>query len=215
MTPRDLERAVARAVEEAESGSRVVEDLVSFLGLLRRWNRRHNLTGLRRDEDLVRVGIVDSLRAAPLLPHGEPGLDVGSGAGFPAVVLAVLERSRSWWLVEPRRKRASFLQEVVHELALSRVTVLCHRIEDLPLAARVPPLPTGLITSRAIRGIEDEIVDRLRPGGVWIRAATPHEVASMEEREGASPLAVDAVAGADLPPSAARWLRLRRRAGSR
>ena len=80
--------------------------------------------------------IEDSLRALPLVeaaPAG-PCVDVGSGAGFPGVPLAIVS-DRTWRLVEPRARRAAFLEEVVRELQLDNCEVLALRAEE---AARRP-----------------------------------------------------------------------------
>jgi 16S rRNA (guanine527-N7)-methyltransferase len=204
-----LRQAVADALG-AHAEVRVVDELAVYLELLKRWNRRHNLTGLTRDEDLARVGIADSLRAAPLLPTGGPVLDVGSGAGLPAIVLAILDRSRPWWLIEPRRKRVSFLLEVVHELGLSHVRVVQQRLDQLPLEGKAPPLPAGLITSRAISGIDEDIAERLRPGGIWLRTVTETQLEELRRHGAPEGFELERVSGEDLPAEAARWMRLRR-----
>lgn len=140
--------------------------LAMYLRLLQRWNRVHNLTGLHGDGALVERGVIDSLRAAPLLPPRTDVLDVGSGAGFPAIPLAVTDPGRRWVLVEPRRKRVTFLEEVQRQLALEdRVGIQRARLEQLE-----PVVP--LITSRAVGDIAPEVVRHLRPGGFWIVAST-------------------------------------------
>jgi 16S rRNA (guanine527-N7)-methyltransferase len=140
--------------------------LAVYLRLLQRWNRVHNLTGLRGEHALVERGLIDSLRAAPLLPQETEALDVGSGAGLPAIPLAVTDPGRRWVLVEPRRKKVTFLEEVRRQLALEdRVEVQRARLEQVE---RVVPL----ITSRAVGEIAPEVARHLRPGGIWIVAST-------------------------------------------
>jgi len=140
--------------------------LAVYLRLLQRWNRVHNLTGLHGESALVESGVIDSLRAAALLPPRTEVLDVGSGAGLPAIPLAVTDPGRRWVLVEPRRKRVTFLEEVRRQLALEdRVVVRRARLEQLE---RVVPL----ITSRAVGNIAPEVARHLQPGGAWIVAST-------------------------------------------
>lgn len=79
--------------------------------------------------------IRDSLRALPYVrqaPAG-PAVDVGSGAGLPGIPLAIADSRRSWRLVEPRRRRAAFLEEVVRELGLTNVEVVCDTAEGVAL----------------------------------------------------------------------------------
>jgi len=94
--------------------------LEAYAALVRRWAPRLDLVA---GGDLARFEerhIDDSLKAAKLIesaPEG-PCIDVGSGAGLPGVVLAIAGPQRHWRLLEPRRKRAGFLEEVVRELDL-------------------------------------------------------------------------------------------------
>ena len=69
--------------------------------------------------------IKDSLRALPYMRQAPPGpaVDVGSGAGLPGIPLAIADPSRRWVLLEPRQRRAAFLEEVVRELGLPNVEV--------------------------------------------------------------------------------------------
>jgi 16S rRNA (guanine527-N7)-methyltransferase len=93
--------------------------------LVRAWAERLDLVApgdLDRFEDRH---ISDSLRLLPVLdelPDG-PCVDVGSGAGLPGVPLAIAS-GRRWRLIEPRRRRAAFLEEVVRELALDCEVVM-------------------------------------------------------------------------------------------
>ena len=121
---------------------RVIEELLTaYERLLQAWAPRFDLIA---PGDLSRIRerhIDDSLRALPLLeayPAG-PCIDVGSGAGLPGVPLAIAS-GRLWRLLEPRRRRAAFLEEVLRELGLSHCEVVARSAEqaavDPGLAAR-------------------------------------------------------------------------------
>ena len=105
--------------------------LLEYERLVREWAPRFDLVspgdlGSFRDRH-----IDDSLRLLPLLadlPEG-PCVDVGSGAGLPGIPLAIAS-GRHWRLVEPRQKRAGFLEEVVRQLELD-CEVLTRRVEEL------------------------------------------------------------------------------------
>jgi|GEM_PF-1019231 len=147
------------------SGTQVAK-LTAYVRLLDRWNRVHNLTGLRDEGALIERGLLDSLRAASLLPEGPGALDVGSGAGFPGIPLAVAVPARRWTLLEPRRKRCAFLEEVVQQLSLGdRVHVRRGRLEHLVESFE-------LVTSRAVGEIGVEVERHLSPGGRWVVACT-------------------------------------------
>lgn len=76
--------------------------------------------------------IRDSLRARPWIRRCPPGpaVDVGSGAGLPGIPLAIADPERPWVLLEPRRRRAAFLEEVVRDLDLANVEVRPQSAEE-------------------------------------------------------------------------------------
>lgn len=92
--------------------------------------------------------IVDSAQLLTLAPQDESlWLDIGSGAGFPGLVVAALT-GRQVWLVEPRRRRADFLAQAAEAMALgARVTVKCARIEEITVDA-------GIISARAVASLD-------------------------------------------------------------
>ena len=103
----------------------------AYLGLLEQWNRKVNLTGLRGREEILRDLFAESFLAAPLLAEQDgPLLDVGSGAGFPGLALKIYRPELTVYLLEPRRKRASFLETVRRRLGLEGVAVICKRLEE-------------------------------------------------------------------------------------
>lgn len=109
--------------------------LDAYAELVRTWALRLNLVSL---DDLDRIEtrhVQDSLRLAPLLaeaPEG-PCMDVGSGAGFPGIPLAITHPARPWRLLEPRSRRAAFLEEVVRELGIPNCEVLALSAEQAAL----------------------------------------------------------------------------------
>ena len=120
-----------------------IAGLDAFATHLMAWNRVHNLTGARSRE-AVDAQILDSLWPLTFLQPPESLLDIGTGAGFPGMVLAIALPECACTLCEPLQKRAAFLRFVVRELGLENVTVEARRAEALP--AR----PYALITSRAV-----------------------------------------------------------------
>ncbi len=131
--------------------------MVLYLQELLRWNAKVNLTGLTAERDVVSKHFLDSLAALKLLQPDQtlirpgPGLrvlDVGSGAGFPGMVLKLQSPDLAVTLLEPSQKKAAFLHHIIGLLGVSGVAVLIARIEDLH-AGQVGPF--DLITSRAVR----------------------------------------------------------------
>lgn len=110
-----------------------IDQLLTYLRELKRWNRRANLVGFRTDEALIRHGVLESLaflRAFEVRP-GLRLLDIGSGAGLPGIPLKVASPDLSVTLVEATRKKVSFLRQVCRLLQLRSTSVLQTRAEFL------------------------------------------------------------------------------------
>lgn len=109
----------------------VAERVEIYLDLLEQWNRKINLTGLRGRVEILRDLFAESFLAASLLAEEDgPLLDVGSGAGFPGMALKIYRPELTVYLLEPRRKRASFLETVRRRLGLEGVAVIHKRLEE-------------------------------------------------------------------------------------
>jgi 16S rRNA (guanine527-N7)-methyltransferase len=102
--------------------------------LLEKWQRRINLVGPASMRDPWRRHILDSAQLAPLLPAGLPTVvDLGTGAGFPGVVLAIMGKARVH-LVESNARKCAFLSEVLR-ITDTDATIHHQRIEILPSLA--------------------------------------------------------------------------------
>lgn len=134
----------------------VLERVEVYLELLEKWKRKINLTGLKsRHEILVELFAESFLGAALLRQEDGPILDVGSGAGFPGMALKVFRPELRVYLLEPRKKRGSFLSTVSRELGLIGVEVICKRLEECR-PEDFPMRPKSL-TSRAVGGLVKKI----------------------------------------------------------
>ncbi|GGG66731.1 16S rRNA (guanine(527)-N(7))-methyltransferase RsmG [Edaphobacter dinghuensis] len=106
--------------------------LSAYLDLLLKWNARTNLTAIREPEEMVRRHFGESLFAARhLRPEVDTLLDLGSGAGFPGIPIALLRPEIRVTLAESQHKKASFLREAVRTLGLS-TEVWAGRAEAMP-----------------------------------------------------------------------------------
>jgi 16S rRNA (guanine527-N7)-methyltransferase len=108
------------------------ELLSSYVGELERWNKRINLTGLIRTEEIVRDLIADGLYLHTVIPPGGVVLDLGSGAGILAIPLAVLDPSRAVRSIDKSLRKIQFQRHVKRSLGLSNLEVFHNRAEDLP-----------------------------------------------------------------------------------
>ena len=123
--------------------SETLDRLRHFSDLLMKWNRVHNLTGARTPRAIA-AQIVDSVWPVTFLSLPASLLDIGTGAGFPGLMLAIVWPQVPCTLCEPLQKRAAFLRHAARELALENVTVEAKRVE------RLPARTYALITSRAV-----------------------------------------------------------------
>ena len=143
-----------------------------------RWSRRMNLTALTTPAQIVQQGLLDSLACAPLIPRTAGRIiDIGSGAGFPAVPLALVRPEIGFTLVEPSRKKVTFLRHVIRRLKLRFVRVRPSRVEallvetvmleafDVALARAVAPMPK----------IGRMALPFLRHGGMFLAQTGPAE----------------------------------------
>lgn len=105
------------------------EKLDRFAVLFLAWNERINLSGARDLESFAREHVADAFGLVPHLPAAGRCIDVGSGAGLPGIVLAVVRPDLEFLLLEPARKRRAFLAAVVRELRLPNVTLAGERID--------------------------------------------------------------------------------------
>ena len=119
------------------------EDCEVFIKLLQQWGKVHNLSGrlLRSD---IEENILDSIFPLNFINKYNSFADIGTGAGYPGLILAMALRDMKSYLIEPRIKRVSFLNFVKASLKLENLTVICSRVEE------VKDLQVDLITSRAV-----------------------------------------------------------------
>lgn len=94
------------------------------------WRAVMNLTTLYEPKEAAWLHVADSLLPVPYI-QGEKWLDIGSGAGFPGIPLAIATPQVQWLLLEPRAKRCSFLKMVIFRLGLQNCQVLHGKLADL------------------------------------------------------------------------------------
>ena len=151
----------------------LLEQLSIYLELLLKWNGRTNLSAIRDPEEIIRRHFGESLFAARYLPEGKTLLDLGSGAGFPGLPIALAHPHLAVILAESQNKKASFLREVIRTLNLP-IEVWPHRVEDLP--------PERLFDIVAMRAVDNPALaltlarQRLEPGGTIVYLRSLHSI---------------------------------------
>jgi 16S rRNA (guanine527-N7)-methyltransferase len=121
-----LENATALGMSLSEAQTAA---LLGYAELIAKWNRYLNLVGSSSPNELVRNHLTDCLAAMPYI-DGAHIADVGSGAGLPGIVIAIMRPERQITLVESNQKKSRFLRQAVIELPLGNVSVADLRIEN-------------------------------------------------------------------------------------
>ena len=105
-------------------------NLNNFIFLFIKWNEKINLSAARNEVE-VREHVMDSLYVMPRLPPGPARvIDVGSGGGFPAVVMAICAPSIDVTALEPVHKKHAFLRTAARELKLTNLEAYARRVDD-------------------------------------------------------------------------------------
>lgn len=106
-----------------------IDRLLSFIGLIDKWNKAFNLTSIRDQEAMVSLHLLDSLAILPYVV-GQSVIDIGTGAGLPGIPLAVCRPDKVFTLLDSNSKKTRFVQQVVLELKLVNVQVCHSRVES-------------------------------------------------------------------------------------
>lgn len=109
----------------------VIYKITEFLGFWRKWNQKINLTSEKDEEKVLERHIFDSLQYARAINPKGKIIDIGSGSGFPGIPLKIIFPGLDLTLVESRRKRVSFLRELIRGMKLEKIEVVNARAEDL------------------------------------------------------------------------------------
>lgn len=122
--------------------------IFEFANLVHKWNKVYNLTAVRSFEGIIIRHILDSLTITRYVENNTRVVDVGSGAGFPGIPLAIVRDDIIVALAECNGRKASFLRQVISDLGLSNVGVVNSRIEDF-----VPKKKFDVVVSRAFSSL--------------------------------------------------------------
>lgn len=137
-----------------ESANKIAEEQMKkyffYMELLLEWNQKMNLTAITDPKEIILKHFIDSMTISPYIEEEKKVIDVGTGAGFPGIPLAIICPNTSFTLIDALNKRISFLKEVVTKLQLSNVVVEHARAEDFAKENREK---YDIATSRAVANL--------------------------------------------------------------
>ena len=185
MTPRELLITGAHGLG-LDLTSEQVNSLFLFLTELSKWNRKINLTAIRNERDMIIKHVIDSLS---YIKGFNPSLglrliDLGSGAGFPAIPMKIILPDISVTLVESVKKKAAFLRHIVRTLALTGVEIVDKRAEELSESHQAA---YDVVTARAFSKMNQALSTGepfLKPGKHAVLSRGPEETISGQELAG-------------------------------
>ncbi len=158
-----IEKALEQLGQDLPANA--AEQFAILLAELQHWNKRVNLTAIRDPDEMITGHLLDSLVVRPFL-HGKRILDVGTGAGFPGLPLAISEPEREFELIDGNNKKIMFVQHAAAKLGLGNVTAIKARTEDYAPAERF-----DTVIARAV-GSLGRLVDiaghHVREDGVFV-----------------------------------------------
>lgn len=146
------------------------EQFEQYMNLLLEWNQKINLTAITNEDDIILKHFVDSLTILKYIKEESSIVDVGTGAGFPGIPIAITRKDVNVTLVDSLNKRILFLQEVVKKLDLEKVKTLHYRAEEFGQNKQYRE-SFDIATSRAVANLTT-LVEYLLPlvklGGICI-----------------------------------------------
>jgi len=164
-------RAMGLAVPENATSA-----FASYLELIAKWNRVHNLTAVRETGQMVVLHLLDSLSLLPHVAEAKTLLDVGSGPGLPGIPLAIARPDLSVTLLDASHKKCAFLRQAKSELGLANVEVVCERVEAWKPQARF-----DAVDSRAFSELADFVTQAQHLVGAGGRLVAMKGVYPFEE----------------------------------
>ena len=177
----DIAGALGLTLEDSQ-----VDTLLAYLALLEKWNAVYNLTSVREPQAMLTHHLADCLAVVPPLQRetgGRPGslLDVGSGGGLPAVVIAVALPQLEVTSVDAVGKKAAFVRQVAGELKLRNLEAVHGRVEALK------PRGVHIVSARAFASLADLVrlsEKHLLPDGRWLAMKGQRPTAEIDELPG-------------------------------
>lgn len=171
------------------------DKFIKYMRLVQEWNQKINLTAITEDEEFIKKHFIDCIKAfkSEELKNAKNLIDVGTGAGFPGLPIAIMREDLNVTLLDSLNKRINFLNIVVNELGLKNVITIHSRAED---GARKKELRENfdVATSRAVANmtvLSEFCLPYVKVGGHFVALKGP----AIEEELKASKNALGVLGG--------------------
>jgi len=165
------------------------EKFIIYMRLLQEWNEKVNLTAIVEDEDVIKKHFIDSIKAFKReeFKKAKTLIDVGTGAGFPGLPIAIMKSDIKVTLLDSLNKRVNFLNTVIDKLELTNISTIHSRAED---GARDSKLREkfDIATSRAVANmsvLSEFCLPYVKVGGSFIALKGPSVDQEIKESVGA------------------------------
>lgn len=147
-----------------------IEDLMIYLKMLVEYNSHTNLTAIRDEEGIMEKHFLDSLLLQQFIKKDmKSAIDIGTGAGFPGMVLAIYNRDINFTLMDSVGKKTKFLEMVKEELNLTNVEVMTSRAEEFATNKTKESYDLGLCRGVSkLSTILEYIIPFLKVGGIFL-----------------------------------------------
>lgn len=146
----------------------MLDQFEKYKDLLLEWNEKMNLTSITEDYQIIMKHFIDCLEIVKYIKNDTKVIDVGTGAGFPGIVIAIYFKGKvQMTLIDSLRKRITFLEEVIDQLQLKNVEVIHGRAEELAHKIEYRE-QYDIVVSRAVASLDKLLeydIPYLRVGG--------------------------------------------------
>ena len=180
---------MAKAAEDVglELTTEQYDQFITYMRLLQEWNEKINLTAILEDEEIIKKHFIDSIKAFKRdeFKKNVNVIDVGTGAGFPGIPIAIMNPNISVTLLDSLNKRIKFLDIVISKLGLKNIKTIHSRAED---GARNKKLREkfDIATSRAVANmsvLSEYCLPYVKVGGKFIALKGPAVDQEIEESD--------------------------------
>lgn len=141
----------AAKIMQLKISNKQCNNLLEYINLLHKWNRIYNLSGINNPIESVKKHLIDSLSIVPFIKFSQL-LDVGSGAGLPGIIIAIMKPDVAVTVIDSINKKCLFMDYVKTQLDLNNLYIENSRVEKFTPKTLFPQ-----ITSRAFAGAKKTI----------------------------------------------------------